>query len=808
MTYEELKDSKYVLFKSIRGSHLYGLETPESDIDTYSVFCCPQDWLYGTGLRYSKIIGDDKNDNVISELTKYFTELGKSNPDALISLFTPEDKIIYKNPILQPLFDIKESLLTKQCFKSFKGYAKSQIGKAKGLNKAMNIDPDEVKERKTPIDFCWVHKEGSEDVWCLEKWLRENGLKQEHCGLVRLSNGVEFYVLYYDWFADKDLKIEDYARLRYGIQDFESAIRLGMYYQRENGESYPISCLQRELEEGKKTTMIKYRGIIDPSSPDSTQLRLSSVTKADSGDSLICFQYNMNAFSSHCRKYKEYHDWVKHRNPKRYQTNLGHSYDCYLDEETEFLTNHGWKKYDEVNDSDLVGCFDKDLKLVFEPFISRTDDLYTGPIYTFENRAIRFSVTPNHKLFIKQRGIGKNKDKYDWGLVKVQDFNNHGPSRVSQVKFLTNPLQDNPNYSDEFITLLGYYISEGSVIFYKKKNSTKVDKTRPYGVKISNMEGGSIIPGMRKLMNSFNFTEHSYSRKNRQKKEVVWFLYNKSIISELLKSGIGSLNKHLPDYVWTFSTRQINILIEALIQGDGYTHGKGHQIYYTFSYQLAKDLHTILNLNGRFAQLYGTKTPYKNDDPTNFKLKSGEIHNSYQVFISKNTDQEVIIEKSSIKHSNTWKIEEVSNKRIVCFETKFGTLVTRNKDKLAFHGNSKNCCHCLRLLTMAKEIASGEGMILDRRITGDRDLLLDVKTHKYSYDEVMGMILKAESEMEEAFKVSNLPEEPDLNQLEDIMIKIRHDFYDTQGSLIDPSQIKSLPAEFSKMVDENFWELT
>lgn len=307
MTYEELKDSNYVLFKSIRGSHLYGLETPESDIDTYSVFCCPQDWLYGMGLRYEKMIGDEKNDNVISELTKYFTELGKSNPDALISLFTPEDKIIYKNPIIQPLFDIRESLLTKQCFKSFRGYAKSQIGKAKGLNKAMNIDPDEVKTRKTPIDFCWVHKEHSEDVWCLEKWLRENGLSQEHCGLVRLSNGVGFYVLYYDWFADKNLKPEDYARLRY--------------------HSQLTPEIEKELEEGKKTTMIKYRGIIDSSSPDTTQLRVSSITKADSKESLICFQYNSSAFSSHCRKYKEYHDWVKKRNPKRYETNLGHQYD-------------------------------------------------------------------------------------------------------------------------------------------------------------------------------------------------------------------------------------------------------------------------------------------------------------------------------------------------------------------------------------------------------------------------------------------------------------------------------------------------
>lgn len=312
MTYEELKNSNYVLFKSIRGSQLYGLETPDSDIDTYSVFCCPQDWLYGTGLRYRKIISDDKNDNVIYELTKYFSELGKSNPDALISLFTSEDKIIYKNPILQPLFDIRESLLTKQCFKSFKGYARSQISKAKGLNKAMNIDPDEVKERKTPLDFCWVHKEHSEDVWNLKKWLADNGLKQEHCGLVRLSNGVELYVLYYDWFADKTLNVWDYARLRYNL--------------------LPTKEIEKELGEGKKTDLIKYRGILDPNSPDSTNLRLSSISKEDSRESLICFQFNMNAFSSHCRKYKEYHNWVKHRNPKRYSENTGYNFDgknCY-----------------------------------------------------------------------------------------------------------------------------------------------------------------------------------------------------------------------------------------------------------------------------------------------------------------------------------------------------------------------------------------------------------------------------------------------------------------------------------------------
>ena len=103
----------------------------------------------------------------------------------------------------------------------------------------------------------------------------------------------------------------------------------------------------------------------------------------------------------------------------------------------------------------------------------------------------------------------------------------------------------------------------------------------------------------------------------------------------------------------------------------------------------------------------------------------------------------------------------------------------RYAQNLGYSYDAKNCSHCLRLLRMAKEIAQGKGMILDRRLSGDRDLLLDIKTHKFGYQEVMDMILKAEKEMEESFILSDLPESPDQELLEDILIDIRHKFYKT-----------------------------
>jgi predicted nucleotidyltransferase len=48
-----------ILFKSVRGSHLFGLNTEESDLDTFGLFCCPQRWLLGTGEDYKPYLSDE-----------------------------------------------------------------------------------------------------------------------------------------------------------------------------------------------------------------------------------------------------------------------------------------------------------------------------------------------------------------------------------------------------------------------------------------------------------------------------------------------------------------------------------------------------------------------------------------------------------------------------------------------------------------------------------------------------------------------------------------------------------------------------
>lgn len=293
LDFNSIRKSGNLLFESIRGSHLFGLNTETSDIDTFGVFIGPPEWFLGTGNRKQRIIKSEKSDDYWDELEKYFQELGESNPEALISLFTPEKFILYFNPVLKPLWDIKDSLITKKCFKPFAGYAVSQIKKAKGLKKAINIDPEQVNKRKTPLDFCQVPV--GIGTWTLNKWLKDNNLRQEYCGISRLPGTIESYVLFYDWAADKNLDSED--------------------------------CWALTGKSEKPKNVIGYRGILSQSDPLSSQLRLSSIPFDDRDSPLCYFQFNSNAYSQHCMDYKRYWDWVKNRNENRFQLNKGFDYD-------------------------------------------------------------------------------------------------------------------------------------------------------------------------------------------------------------------------------------------------------------------------------------------------------------------------------------------------------------------------------------------------------------------------------------------------------------------------------------------------
>jgi len=260
---EWLKKNDCIIFETISGSRLYGLNTAKSDTDIKGVYILPEKEFYS--LDYIPQVNDEKNDVVYYELRRFFELLLKNNPNIMELLNIPDEFVLYKHP----LYDLikPEIFISKLCEETFGKYALSQIKKSKGLNKKI-VNPVD-KERKTPIDFCYILE--NEKSISLKTWLKKREWIQENCGLVDIPHGEGIYALFYD---------ED----------------------------------------------INYRGV--QTGEDANHVATSSVPKGLKPEAYMTF--NINSYKSYCKKYKEYWEWVEKRNDERYRSNIEneHNYDA------------------------------------------------------------------------------------------------------------------------------------------------------------------------------------------------------------------------------------------------------------------------------------------------------------------------------------------------------------------------------------------------------------------------------------------------------------------------------------------------
>lgn len=324
LTFEDVEKKGLLLYRYIRGSHLYGTNISTSDVDEGGVYIAPNEQLLGLGLDYQDEISDSKHDTCWWELGKFMRLIMSSNPTVLEALFVPEDKIIYEHPIITEIKKHRDEFVTKQCFMPFGGYAISQIKKARGQNKKIHWDIEQMT-RKTPLDFVYTFSnQGSTNI---QNWLEERGLDQRNIGLVNIPNMQGMYGAYYDF--GQHFKLAGITKEYFTNEENQKDKFINFCFE-YLGDSWEKENLNYEdvmetVWERNCTPKGGYCGIISPNM-DSNEIRytsyvtFSSVKKGDKP--MIFVSYNQNGYESHCRKYKEYEDWKANRNKARYENNL------------------------------------------------------------------------------------------------------------------------------------------------------------------------------------------------------------------------------------------------------------------------------------------------------------------------------------------------------------------------------------------------------------------------------------------------------------------------------------------------------
>jgi len=262
MTIADLRRQNLILFEAISGSRAYGTNLPHSDTDLKGVFVLPEDQFFG--LEYVPQVANETNDEVFYELRRFVELLLKNNPTVIELLGTPADCVVYKHPLFER-FRV-DDFLSKLCRQSFAEYAVAQIRKAKGLNKKINHP--EPPARKSVLDFCYVTVgAGAQPV---TSWLAREGYESAQCGLTNVPHLSDLYALFVDVTPER------------------------IYH---------------------------YRGLVrDPET--SQDVLLTAVPKGE--EPVAYLSFNRNGYSTYCRVFREYWEWVEKRNAERYHNTVQH----------------------------------------------------------------------------------------------------------------------------------------------------------------------------------------------------------------------------------------------------------------------------------------------------------------------------------------------------------------------------------------------------------------------------------------------------------------------------------------------------
>jgi hypothetical protein len=381
---------------------------------------------------------------------------------------------------------------------------------------------------------------------------------------------------------------------------------------------------------------------------------------------------------------------------------IQNSWGCY-DEETEILTNRGWVKFNELTELDSVATLSSSNNLEYQKPLERQVYDYSGELYHFKSRDVDLLVTPNHNMYVKPI----NSDK--WALKQAADC----PKHLHMKKDAVWEGEEQEYYRfdsyeikmDDWLEFLGYFISEGFTTERSQKVPawTGIQRIKTYGGPGRDLKTGrftestgpltiTIKPRIEKVrkLNVYHIGICQNKIYNIEKIDTClkklpfkfcrtkygWVCCCKSLLRHLRDIvGVHSWERRIPRNILSLSSRQLHILYNAIMLGDGHIgKDKSKATYYTSCKELANDFQELVLRIG-----YAANISYTNRIG---RENSGGItrHIEYKVGIKR---------KQTEPKSGYYPIIESYIGKVYCVTVPNGIIYVRRNGKAVWCGNSK-----------------------------------------------------------------------------------------------------------------------
>jgi ribonucleoside-triphosphate reductase (formate) len=313
-----------------------------------------------------------------------------------------------------------------------------------------------------------------------------------------------------------------------------------------------------------------------------------------------------------------------------------------VDAETECLTEHGWKRHDQIQPGEKIATFDwRNNRLEYLEPLAITAYDFDGEMYVLRNRTQEQWITPRHKVL---RKVFNSEDR--WILEDIEQV-----AELKSPVIIPNAWETSSEHEidDKVVMLLAWIVAEGYFDFSAGRRRVALYQST------GNAENAAEIEWLlHELALSWHRFENTGTYSNYP---VCRYRLNKDA-SEFV---LGYLeHKCVPDLIRTLSARQIRLFLDTYVKGDGHVEESGRTRIYTKDRDNLDALQELCALAG-----YGS-TVYTRQDSGVHVLN---IVRNRETYIQ-------LIERKPYK-GKVW-----------CPTTRNGTFVARRRGKTFITGNT------------------------------------------------------------------------------------------------------------------------
>lgn len=372
---------------------------------------------------------------------------------------------------------------------------------------------------------------------------------------------------------------------------------------------------------------------------------------------------------------------------------LAYSGGSCFDDQTEILTDQGWRFFKDLDKTELVASLNRATREVeYQKPTEYFEIPFDGALIHVDNQYVNYASTPNHWHYIaRTKNPSKKGTKYE--LLQAEKLTNSYyaldrrfnwvPGQSEQLEFrlpgvAKNELLDGSRKTrvevsdqsipmNEWLEFFGYWLSEG----YTAHGANLVH------VGVTQTKSSHMLSRCEELLTKWGLSP-VYTRRNTEIR-----VCQQPLWAYLHQFG-KSYEKYIPRELLELSPEQLEILYRAFLAGDGGVEQNGRIRLYTSSARLANDLSELVTKLGYCATI--TNRGIRGGG----KISDGRVvtpkHNAYVINVVRNNPKSSKTNRPSVKPEDHTNLPYNGN--VYCVTVPNHIIYVRRQGKPMWAGNT------------------------------------------------------------------------------------------------------------------------